>query len=567
MSNIMASPYKHPKTGVYYFRMAVPPKKLVPIIGKTVFKKSLQTKNLSEAKPRFTECLFDAQKQIAVAQLKLSNSSNVELNVRDCAIIAERWYEHVKNEVDTSGNYDLFLKRDVDAEGTVREFGLSDTLSICGNEVDTATPDQLQELADELKEFIVAQLDREGLVVSSHSESFRQLAVAFYHYIHRIEALCRARYNRDYGYEAVSNPIADKPLSVNPLANKHQPKRKKASQYSISNVFKRYHQSETLKDKDAKALYEAGLQIERLIEVIGDLDVTEVTRAHIVEFRDTLLQLPKSKIASIRNRPLLEQIELVKIQGLETLSATTVKNCLRKTSVVFSYAVELGIIDSNPHVGVRVATAEKKTEANEGKGYTDSEMRRLFQADVFNDVNARKPYGMACYWVPLLCRYTGARLEEMSQLHKSDVSQSDSGIHYLNIRRGEGGQSVKNNSSLRHVPIPAHLIELGFLDYVAESGGFLFPELKENKYGKKSAALSKWWGQTVRSLGIHTTQPAHAFRHTFKTALRRLGIADTVSDAITGHTPAGVGGSYGTVELETKKEAIDRLPRLALSRL
>ncbi|MCR9384808.1 site-specific integrase [Vibrio alginolyticus] len=565
MSNIMASPYKHPQTGVYYFRMSVP-KKLVPIIGKTVFKKSLQTKNLSEAKPRFTECLFDAQKQIAVAQLKLSNSSNVVLNVRDCAIIAERWYEHVKNEVDTSGNYDLFLKRDVDAEGSVREFGLSDTLSICGNEVDTATPDQLQELADELKEFIVAQLDREGLVVSSHSESFRQLAVAFYHYLHRIEALCRARYNRDYGYEAISNPIADKPLSVNPLANKHQPKRKKASQYSISNVFKRYHQSETLKDKDAKALYEAGLQIERLIEVIGDLDVTEVTRAHIVEFRDTLLQLPKSKIASIRNRPLLEQIELVKIQGLETLSATTVKNCLRKTSVVFSYAVELGIIDSNPHVGVRVATAEKKTEANEGKGYTDSEMRRLFQADVFNDVNARKPYGMACYWVPLLCRYTGARLEEMSQLHKSDVSQSDSGIHYLNIRRGEG-QSVKNNSSLRHVPIPAHLIELGFLDYVAESGGFLFPELKENKYGKKSAALSKWWGQTVRSLGIHTTQPAHAFRHTFKTALRRLGIADTVSDAITGHTPAGVGGSYGTVELETKKEAIDRLPRLALSRL
>ncbi|ETJ88502.1 integrase domain protein [Vibrio parahaemolyticus 970107] len=46
-----------------------------------------------------------------------------------------------------------------------------------------------------------------------------------------------------------------------------------------------------------------------------------------------------------------------------------------------------------------------------------------------------------------------------------------------------------------------------------------------------------------------------------------MGIADTVSDAITGHTPAGVGGSYGTVELETKKEAIDRLPRLALSRL
>ncbi|MFL0867587.1 DUF6538 domain-containing protein [Vibrio parahaemolyticus] len=43
--SIMTSPYKHPQTGVYYFRMAVP-KALVPLIGKTVFKTSLRTKNL-----------------------------------------------------------------------------------------------------------------------------------------------------------------------------------------------------------------------------------------------------------------------------------------------------------------------------------------------------------------------------------------------------------------------------------------------------------------------------------------------------------------------------------------
>ncbi|WP_346014847.1 DUF6538 domain-containing protein [Vibrio sp. J1-1] len=47
--SIMTSPYKHPQTGVYYFRMAVP-KALVPIIGKTVFKTSLRTKKLREAK-------------------------------------------------------------------------------------------------------------------------------------------------------------------------------------------------------------------------------------------------------------------------------------------------------------------------------------------------------------------------------------------------------------------------------------------------------------------------------------------------------------------------------------
>ncbi|EKO3811024.1 hypothetical protein [Vibrio harveyi] len=42
---------------------------------------------------------------------------------------------------------------------------------------------------------------------------------------------------------------------------------------------------------------------------------------------------------------------------------------------------------------------------------------------------------------------------------------------------------------------------------------------------------------------------------------------DSVADSITGHAPANIGASYGTVDLQTKKKAIDRLPRLALSRL
>ncbi|TOI69810.1 hypothetical protein CGI54_26165, partial [Vibrio parahaemolyticus] len=75
--------------------------------------------------------------------------------------------------------------------------------------------------------------------------------------------------------------------------------------------------------------------------------------------------------------------------------------------------------------------------------------------------------------------------EEMVQLRKSDIAMSDDGIHYINIRRGED-QSVKNNISLRHVPIHDHLIKLGFLDYVKDSSEFLFPELKANKHGKRS---------------------------------------------------------------------------------
>lgn len=86
----MATPHKDPKSGVYYFRMAVP-KDLVSIIGKTAFKTSLKTKSLNEAKRIFPSYLEEAHREIELAKLKLSDEPSVNLTVRDCVILAERW--------------------------------------------------------------------------------------------------------------------------------------------------------------------------------------------------------------------------------------------------------------------------------------------------------------------------------------------------------------------------------------------------------------------------------------------------------------------------------------------
>ncbi|MCR9299734.1 hypothetical protein NB466_12765 [Vibrio fluvialis] len=173
---IMASPHKHPRTGVYYFRMDVP-KELRDTIGKTEFKTSLRTKNLKDAKRLFPAHLEEAQKQIELAKLKLLGSSDIKLNAIDCAIVAERWYEHVKADLDATGAYRDVLKLTRDTDGSIHEFGLSDTLPLSGYEIETATNSQLQELAEHLKEFMLEQLDREGLVVSILSDSFWRLAV------------------------------------------------------------------------------------------------------------------------------------------------------------------------------------------------------------------------------------------------------------------------------------------------------------------------------------------------------------------------------------------------------
>jgi hypothetical protein len=56
-----ARPYRHPKTGVYYFRRRVPAH-LAGHFGRTVEKRSLGTKDPSEARIRFAEVAaeFDA---------------------------------------------------------------------------------------------------------------------------------------------------------------------------------------------------------------------------------------------------------------------------------------------------------------------------------------------------------------------------------------------------------------------------------------------------------------------------------------------------------------------------
>tara|TARA_R110001583_G_scaffold136796_3_gene288538 strand:+ start:150 stop:1823 length:1674 start_codon:yes stop_codon:yes gene_type:complete len=557
--------------------MAVP-KQLVPIIGKTAIKRSLKTADLAQAKLRFSKHLEETLQQFELAKLKLSNDSSIELNVRDCAIIAERWYKYTKDRLEASGSfsdYVTFYPVNLGDE-RIRTYGSMSLHFPHFNEgIESATLEQLNELAEFLDDEITGQLDREKLTVPLDSDSFRRLAVAFRSYTYRIEELCIARQNDDWNKEPVNLSIYNSELSsskgkLSPpcLGNKFQPV--KSTQNTLSSVLKKYVKSETIKHKGAlsrtKTLSETSLKVEYFIDIFGDMDIAEISRPHIVEYRDALYQLPKSKKQSIRDKSIPEQIEYAKANNLTLLSSATVKNSLRKLSPVFTYAIEIGLISVNPMIGVRINQAEKKIEVGADKGYSERDIRQLFKHDIFTNKDATKAYGLACYWIPLLCRYTGARLNEMAQLHKSDVKISENGVFYLNIRRGEG-QFVKSDSSLRYVPIPKHLEKLGFIDYVEATTGLLFPELPLCKYGKRSTAFSKWWSRIVKQVGITTDQPSHSFRHSFKTAMRSLGVADSVSDAITGHAAKTEGERYGTVTLDTKKEAIDRLLCLDIKRL
>ena len=68
------------------------------------------------------------------------------------------------------------------------------------------------------------------------------------------------------------------------------------------------------------------------------------------------------------------------------------------------------------------------------------------------------------------------RLEEIGQLRCEDI-KTEGGIYYFDVNN-EGNSHLKNNSSIRQIPIHSTLIKLGFLDYVLTQKGYVFPDPK-----------------------------------------------------------------------------------------
>jgi hypothetical protein len=84
----------------------------------------------------------------------------------------------------------------------------------------------------------------------------------------------------------------------------------------------------------------------------------------------------------------------------------------------------------------------------------------------------------AQWWLPAPALFTGARSQELAQLHGQDVEEV-SGVCDIHIAARFDGQRLKNRQSKRFVPLHPTLLDAGFLNYVEDvrqrlGDGFLF---------------------------------------------------------------------------------------------
>lgn len=260
-----------------------------------------------------------------------------------------------------------------------------------------------------------------------------------------------------------------------------------------------------------------------LLSIIGDVPTGSITKAHISDVAKILVVYPSNKN---------KKVEYSYLQTLDFLNVDTPDDDRLRPITLKKYLTQIGtflrwlktcdltVLDLDiPLKAVKVKTTRA---ADQKSVFTCQDLAKLFNS---KDYVQGLHETASRFWVPLIALYTGARLNEICQLSKSDVKyDQERGCWVFDFNENDDVpfKSLKRSHHERLVPVHKKLVELGFIDYVqlvSKKHQRIFPELTyvgdENKYGN---AIQRWFNRTYmnkRNCNITTPNTSfHSFRHT-----------------------------------------------------
>lgn len=279
--------------------------------------------------------------------------------------------------------------------------------------------------------------------------------------------------------------------------------------------------------------------MEALMLFAGTRDMSRITNAHLLGWRDSLLK---------------------------TIGAKTVRFAyISAAQSFFGWAERMSRLPSDPSAKVHVEVVRKKEIKM--RGFRDDEAAKILSAALAPMSELMTAENRAARrWVPWLCAYTGARVNEMTQLRAMDVHTYD-GIWCVHIRPEAG--TVKTLRA-RSVPIHPQLIEQGFVEFAQQKKGetpLFYAIERQRKKDRKNPTytsvgnkLANWVREDLK-ITDPTVAPNHGWRHRFKTVARKAGLDAEKRDAIQGHAPRTEGENYGEVPPDVMLPEILKLPR------
>ena len=212
--NLMAQPWKHPKTNVYYCRRSVP-KDIRHAFGKTEVRRSLGTKVLSEARRlypsvyesislEFDSCKRQLDVERSLVERKSSNPDS--LTRKDISVLSARYYNRELKRMHESDSltgftdiakYDLMLVRLGQWSGIETDAQIQEAVNSL-NDSSSCQLEDTESLQEVLGDIANSLLQEERLAVPESSQSYLMLMLELAKVVKRLQLVSAQLHVGDY---------------------------------------------------------------------------------------------------------------------------------------------------------------------------------------------------------------------------------------------------------------------------------------------------------------------------------------------------------------------------------
>lgn len=285
-------------------------------------------------------------------------------------------------------------------------------------------------------------------------------------------------------------------------------------------------------------------------ELVGAVKTGDLVKSHIILYKDAVLKIPANRNKKKAYKGFTtKQLMALDIPEDHRFSHRNKEKYLENLSGFLQWLHKNDLALENLYLPLQNVIKKSTSAHLERNQYSDEDLRKLFNSRQYCEGKHSYPHE---YWIPLIGLFTGARENEICQLHLKDIYEhEETGIWVFDINEDDSNftkKSVKKGEHARLVPIHQKLIDLGFLGFVEalkqRKEDRLFPELPyrgKNKYADK---FQRWFNNTytkAKNCDITTPNTSfHSLRHTFITHLsNEMNVQAHQISAMVGQKPDG----------------------------
>jgi integrase len=249
-----------------------------------------------------------------------------------------------------------------------------------------------------------------------------------------------------------------------------------------------------------------------IIPLIGTRRVKDLTRADI---NKVLKDIMAGKTRAT--------VKTKKLRGKAIVrgGAGTATRTVGLLGGILTYAIEAGIIESNPAHGIR-----KPKDKVRDRRLTETEYRIL--GEMLRAAAKEEKYATTVEIIRQIA-LTGCRRTEMIKLMWTEVDAEASCLRLIDSKEG---------ASIRPIGLP--VVEFLEARRKTRTGSYVFPGFGENN---AFGSLPNHWEQIFKTSALSDITP-HVLRHSFASIANDLGFTEVTIAALVGHAKGSVTSKY-----------------------